>query len=162
MVNGKVVQGLFNTQDEAIHRALRRPVAGVYSMTNLVEFEPYVDTTIQFLVHQLDELEVRGKPGGGVCDETRDVDGIIESIWKIHRYACTVCFPLPSISQLSLDKKLTAITNHLLGRANAMDRRTLQEVLRHGLSLASENISYSNLYTRPRKREDHRHRSPGR
>ena len=120
MVNGKVVQGLFNTQDEALHRALRRPVAGVYSMTNLVEFEPYVDTTIQFLVHQLDELEVRGKPGGGgVCDmgtwlqwfafdaigeitfsrrlgfldETRDVDGIIESIWKIHRYACTVCFP---------------------------------------------------------------------
>jgi Cytochrome P450 len=113
MVQGKVIQGIFNSQDEALHRAMRRPIAGIYSMTNLVEFEPYVDTTIRFFLSRLEDLHVRA---GAACDlgtwlqwfafdvmgeitfskrlgfldEAREVEGIIGSIWKMSQYSSWV------------------------------------------------------------------------
>ncbi|KAJ5649898.1 benzoate 4-monooxygenase cytochrome P450 [Penicillium longicatenatum] len=60
-VKGKPVQTIFATQNENIHRQLRRPIAGMYSMTNLVSFEPYVDSTMRYLFERLDEEFV--KPG---------------------------------------------------------------------------------------------------
>ncbi|KAK3942558.1 cytochrome P450 monooxygenase [Diplogelasinospora grovesii] len=111
MSRGKIIQGLFNTQDEMLHRAMKRPIAGIYSMTNLVEFEPYVDTTIQFFLQRLDETQTSS--GGkaidlgtwlqwfafdvmgeitfskrlGFLDEATDVEGIMGPIWKVFRYS---------------------------------------------------------------------------
>src|SRR4051812_36511059 len=58
---GRVIQGLFNTQDEALHRAMKRPIAGIYSMSNLVEFEPYVDNTIGFFLGRLEEVRAQAQ-----------------------------------------------------------------------------------------------------
>ena len=57
--------GLFATQDEALHRILKKPIANTYSMTNLVSFEPFVDTTIGYFFEQLDKRFVKT---GAVCD----------------------------------------------------------------------------------------------
>lgn len=116
MVRGRIIQGIFNTQDHALHRALRRPIAGIYSMTNLVEFEPYVDTTMDFFLGQLGKLqdgevcdigqwlqyfafdvmgEITFSKRLGFLDEGKDVEGIIANTAKVSRYAALVslfCF----------------------------------------------------------------------
>jgi hypothetical protein len=66
MVHGKIVPGVFNSLDEGMHRALRRPIAGIYSMSNLVDFERYVDTTINVLLEQLDRRY--GDDADAICD----------------------------------------------------------------------------------------------
>lgn len=113
MSKGKIIQGLFNTQDDQLHRSMKRPIAGIYSMSNLVGFEPYVDSTIGFFLERLEDAQ--GKAGGridlgtwlqwfafdvmgeitfskrlGFLDEAKDVDGIMGSIWKMFQYSCWV------------------------------------------------------------------------
>ncbi|KAH8755726.1 cytochrome P450 [Diaporthe sp. PMI_573] len=110
MAQGRVIQGIFNTQDASLHSALRRPIANIYSMSNLVEFEPYVDSTIRVLIRQLEEarpdpdqgvdlgkwlqwfaLDVMGEITFsrrlGFLDEARDVDGIIQKVLGLFKYA---------------------------------------------------------------------------
>lgn len=58
-VRGKPVQTIFATQDVGIHRALRRPISNLYSMSNLVSFEPYVDVTIKYFFERLDDVFVK-------------------------------------------------------------------------------------------------------
>ena len=101
---GAAMPGLFNTQDENLHRVLKKPIAGIYSMSNLVSFEPYVDSTMSVFFNELDK---RFAETGGICDidvwlqrfafdvigeitfsrrlgfleGAQDVDGIMHSIW---------------------------------------------------------------------------------
>ncbi|KAJ5174237.1 Cytochrome P450 [Penicillium canariense] len=113
MSKGKIIQGLFNTQDDQLHRSMKKPIAGIYSMSNLVSFEPYVDSTISFFLERLEDAQ--GEANGridlgtwlqwfafdvmgeitfskrlGFLDEAKDVDGIMRSIWKLFRYSCWV------------------------------------------------------------------------
>ncbi|KAK9855652.1 Cytochrome P450 [Penicillium brevicompactum] len=113
MSKGKIIQGLFNTQDDQLHRSMKKPIAGIYSMSNLVSFEPYVDSTIGFFLERLEDAQ--GKGNGkidlgtwlqwfafdvmgeitfskrlGFLDEAKDVDGIMGSIWKMFQYSCWV------------------------------------------------------------------------
>ncbi len=102
---GKPVPTIFATQDENLHRMLRKPIAGIYSMSNVVTFEPYVNSTMRVFFARLDTLFVQT---GAVCDlgvwlqmfafdfmgeitfsrrlgfleKAEDVDGIMESIWR--------------------------------------------------------------------------------
>ena len=59
---GKPIPGIFAAQDENIHRALKKPISSAYSMSTLVAFEPYVDTTIRVFC---DQLKTRFVPRGG-------------------------------------------------------------------------------------------------
>lgn len=110
LAHGRVVQGLFNTQDEALHRALKRPIAGIYSMTNLVSFEPYVDTTIAALLKQLEARkseridltawlqffafdvmgEITFSRRFGFLDTGADVDSMVADIYKFFAYGSAV------------------------------------------------------------------------
>lgn len=65
MVKGKVLPGLFATQDEGLHRMLKKPIAGIYSMTNMTTFEDLVDRTIGMFLKQLDERFVET---GKICN----------------------------------------------------------------------------------------------
>jgi len=56
---GKPTPGIFAAQDEAVHRALKKPVSGAYSMSNLVSFEPYVDTTMRVFCDQLENRFIK-------------------------------------------------------------------------------------------------------
>ncbi len=56
---GKPIPGIFAAQDEAVHRALKKPVSGSYSMSTLVNFEPYVDTTMRVFCDQLEARFVK-------------------------------------------------------------------------------------------------------
>ena len=63
--NGKPIPGIFATQDEGIHNILKKPVSNAYSMTTLLSFEPYVDTTMDVFCRQ---LRSRFADTGHPCD----------------------------------------------------------------------------------------------
>ena len=122
---GAAMPGLFNTQDENLHRILKRPIASIYSMSNLVGFEPYVDSTMSVFFKELDK---RFAQTGDVCDlgvwlqrfafdvigeitfsrrlgfleGAQDVDGIMHSIWHHFERAAPVG-QIPWVDKL-LDK----------------------------------------------------------
>ncbi|KAI1385750.1 cytochrome P450 [Hypoxylon trugodes] len=55
-VKGERIPDVFATRDEDLHRRMRRPVANLYSVTNLLSFEEHIDSTINFFFSRLDEL----------------------------------------------------------------------------------------------------------
>jgi hypothetical protein len=59
------VQTIFATQDASVHRALRKPIANLYSMSTLVSFESHVNLTMAHFFDRLDTLFVGP---GAVCD----------------------------------------------------------------------------------------------
>lgn len=65
MRKGTILPTIFATQDEMLHRMLKRPIAAVYSMSNLVSFEPLVDRTIDVFRQELDRRFVLP---GAACD----------------------------------------------------------------------------------------------
>ena len=62
---GKPVEGIFATQNEAIHRILKRPVSNVYSMSYLLSFEPFVNESMSVFCEQLDTRFVNTDDGTG-------------------------------------------------------------------------------------------------
>ena len=82
---------------------LKKPIAGIYTISNLMSFEAYVDTTISFFFAQLDKLFVQTEDDCdlgtwlqmfafdvmgeltfskrlGFLERAEDVDAILESI----------------------------------------------------------------------------------
>lgn len=57
---GQFTRSLFTTLDENYHSTYKRPIANAYSMSTLVEFEPFVDTTMQLFMQRLDEFVTSG------------------------------------------------------------------------------------------------------
>lgn len=113
MQKGHIIQGLVNTQDDKLHRAMKKPIAGIYSMTNLVSFEPYVDSTINYFFKRLEEVhdisrescdlalwlqwfafdvmgEITFSKRLGFLEKAHDVDGIISNIARTFQYICWV------------------------------------------------------------------------
>ncbi|KAF7183368.1 hypothetical protein CNMCM7691_003567 [Aspergillus felis] len=113
MSKGKILPGLFATQDEDIHRMLKKPIASIYSMSNLVSFEPFVDQTIHCFFDQLDSrFANHGRPLDfgmwlqmfafdvigeitfsqrlGFLEKGEDIDNIMGDIWKYFQYVAPV------------------------------------------------------------------------
>lgn len=112
---------IFATQDERLHRTLRKPVAAMYSTTKILTLEPFVDITIQNFIDRLDTLfadqdlscdlgtwlryfafDVMGdltfsRPLGFLATGM-DVDGIIHSIWTLFYRAAPVSSSLLLVS----------------------------------------------------------------
>ena len=110
---------------------LRRPIAGIYTMSNLMSFEPYVDRTISFFFTQLDERFVQT---GDVCElgtwlqmfafdvmgeltfskrlgfleKAEDVDGIMGSIWRYFQKTTPVSLDWLSLRSLVETRVLKA------------------------------------------------------
>ncbi|KAL4915852.1 putative benzoate 4-monooxygenase cytochrome P450 [Aspergillus aurantiobrunneus] len=113
MSKGKILPGLFATQNEDIHRMLKKPIASIYSMSNLVTFEPLVDKTIHCFFTQLDNRfananraldfgvwlqmfafdvigEITFSQRLGFLEKGQDIDNIMGDIWKYFQYVAPV------------------------------------------------------------------------
>lgn len=148
---GKALPGIFATQDENLHRILKKPVSAVYSMSNLVSFEPYVDNTMRVFCSQLKTRfaensrehskicdlgewlqmfafdvigEITFSKRLGFLDKGEDVDGIMSQIWNTFRKTSLV--RLPSIHK-DLLKSQIMILNERLGNTNAVARILLDK-----------------------------------
>lgn len=103
--SNKPIEGIFATQNEAIHRQLKRPIANVYSMSNLLSFEPYVDMALRVFIEQIDRrfeqnettfdlskwlqmlaFDVMGEltfsHRFGFMESGEDIDGAMSDLWR--------------------------------------------------------------------------------
>ena len=108
---------VFNTRDEHLHKQLRSPIASLYSMTNVLALEPFVDKTLSVLFEQLDSrfvktqcefdlgdwlqyfaFEVRGtlsfSKQYGFLEHGCDTNGLLESIWAFMKRVAPVCLAI--------------------------------------------------------------------
>ena len=110
---GKPVPTIFATQNENLHRSLRKPISTMYGMSKVVHFEPQVDSTMRYFFKRLDDLFADGEQACnlafwlqafafdvvgeitfskriGFLEKGEDVDGIMGSIWNYFRAASPV------------------------------------------------------------------------
>lgn len=52
---------LFSARDRAVHGAMRRQVAGMYSLSTIKSYEPHVDNCISLLLKQFDAFAASGE-----------------------------------------------------------------------------------------------------
>lgn len=53
MDNGKIIPTLVTTKEKDAHAALKRPIAGTFTMTSMLKYEPFMDDTITTFVRRL-------------------------------------------------------------------------------------------------------------
>ncbi|MCJ1244003.1 hypothetical protein MMC30_001200 [Trapelia coarctata] len=59
--NGEPMVGTISPLPADLHRQLKKPVANIFSMSNLVSFEGFVNSSISLLFSRIDELYTDGK-----------------------------------------------------------------------------------------------------
>ncbi|KAI7085334.1 hypothetical protein KC356_g5983 [Hortaea werneckii] len=59
LIDEQRLSNIFNAQDNRWHGQAMKPIQGLRSMTKVLEVEPYVDETLEFLVAKLDKLFAR-------------------------------------------------------------------------------------------------------
>jgi cytochrome P450 len=124
VVNGRRLPSLFSSQDETYHARYRRCVNGAFSMSNMVSYEPLVESTLSVFLDQTEKLfESRGSVCNfgrwlqffafdvigeltwskriGFIERNEDVSGIIGFIAGFLEYAGPVCSLTP-FSRLQL------------------------------------------------------------
>ena len=94
---------VFNTRDETLHKQLKNPIAPLYSLSNVVTFESFIDEVLELLCKQIDQRYVKSQEivdlgdwlqyfafdvmgtmtfskGYGFLEQGKDVDAMIETI----------------------------------------------------------------------------------
>lgn len=113
MSRGSRLPSLFSTTNEQYHAALRRSVNNAFSMTTLVQYEPFVDGTTQKFLDQTEALfssrnaicdfsrwlqfyafdvigEITYSKRHGFIDRGEDVDGMVSHLGRLFSYVAPV------------------------------------------------------------------------
>lgn len=119
VAHGKALPNLFSATDEVYHARLRRAVATSYSMTNIVQFELLVNSTITAFTDILQKRftnngevsttcdfgtwlhffafdvigEITWSKRLGFVDQGVDIEGIIHNVDKAFAYFAVVGYP---------------------------------------------------------------------
>ena len=111
--NGERLPSLFSTTDEAYHAQLRRSVNNAFSMSALVQYEPFVDETTEKFLDQTTALfvsknavcdfaewlqfyafdvigNITYSKRHGFVDRGEDVDGMVQYLGKLFSYVAPV------------------------------------------------------------------------
>lgn len=132
-MKGGKIPDVFATRDEDVHRRMKRPVANLYSVTNLITFETLMTSTMQYFFVRLDELfadkgvdldlfnwvqffmfdvlgEVTFSRGLGCLEKGGDVEDVIHANWLYFKKIAAVrVYP-----EVVLSGSLDLLANHLL------------------------------------------------
>ena len=110
---GAALPLVFNTRDEDLHKQLKSPVAPIFSLTNILPFEPFVDDVLLKLFEQFEHrflqsadicnlgdwlqffaFEVMAtmtfSKRYGFLESGLDKNGLIEAIWRYMKVAAPV------------------------------------------------------------------------
>ncbi len=110
VASGHRLPSLFSTTSEAFHAQLRRCVNSAFSMSTLIQYEPFVDSTTELFLKQTEKLyaetgdacnfsrwlqfyafdvigEMTYSKRHGFLEENRDIDGIIDYVAALFDYA---------------------------------------------------------------------------
>ncbi|KAF6808705.1 cytochrome p450 [Colletotrichum sojae] len=113
VVKGHSLQSLFSTTDNGFHSQFRRCVNAAFSMSALVQYEPFVDNTTKLFLSQTERL-FAGRPEGcdfttwlqfyafdvigeityskrhGFVEKNEDIDGIVAYLAKLFLYVAPI------------------------------------------------------------------------
>ncbi|KAH0434016.1 cytochrome P450 [Colletotrichum camelliae] len=113
VVKGHSLQSLFSTTDNGFHSQFRRCVNSAFSMSALVQYEPFVDNTTKLFLSQTEKL-FAGNPEGcdfttwlqfyafdvigeityskrhGFIEKNEDIDGIVAYLSKLFLYVAPI------------------------------------------------------------------------
>jgi hypothetical protein len=117
---GSALPLVFNTRDETLHKKLKNPIAPIFSLSNVLTFEKFVDQILELLFTQLDQrfagcqtpfdlgdwlqffaFEVMGtmtfSRQYGFLEKGCDDNGLLGAIWNFMKTAAPVriLMPLP-------------------------------------------------------------------
>jgi len=124
VAKGHRLPSLFSTTSEPFHAQLRRSVNSAFSMSALIQYEPFVDSTTKLFLAQTEKLyastgdvcnfsrwlqfyafdvigEMTYSKRHGFVEENRDIDGIVDSISEIFDYAAPVYSPFSDFWMLA-------------------------------------------------------------
>lgn len=113
VANGHRLPSLFSSTDEAFHAQLRRSVNNAFSMSTLIQYEPFVDSTTELFLSQTDKLYAQTGEGcdfsrwlqfyafdvigemtyskrHGFLEENRDIDGIVKYLGSLFDYVAPI------------------------------------------------------------------------
>ena len=68
MVKGRAAPSIVSVKDKIHHGQLRKPIAALYSNTNVQSYQPRVTETIKYFLKRLDEEFIQGDMAGRRCD----------------------------------------------------------------------------------------------
>lgn len=103
--SGSAMPAVFNTRDENLHKQIKSPIAPMFSLSNTITYEPFVDQVLEVLFEQLDQrfvypqqvfdlshwlqyfaFDVMGtltfSKRYGFLEQGKDVNGMLETIWS--------------------------------------------------------------------------------
>ncbi|KAK6371295.1 hypothetical protein LTS17_009026 [Exophiala oligosperma] len=132
---GKRLPSLFSTTDESYHANLRRSVNNAFSMSQLVQYEPAVNETIEIFLDQTDKLyakpnricdfaewlqffafdvigQITYSKRHGFLERNEDVDGMIGYLGKLFSYVAPIG-QMPWIDLLFLKNPLVLLLDKL-------------------------------------------------
>lgn len=110
---GKRLPSLFSTTDETFHANLRRSVNSAFSMSALVQYEPFVDEVTEVFLSQTEKLfaapgkvcdfaewlqffafdvigQITYSKRHGFIDRGEDVDGVVQYLGNLFSYVAPV------------------------------------------------------------------------
>ncbi|KXJ85484.1 cytochrome P450 [Microdochium bolleyi] len=113
VMNGHSLASLFSTTDEGFHARFRRCVNSAFSMSALVQYEPYVDNTTRLFLDQTERLFAANPDGcdfprwlqfyafdvigeitygkrHGFIEKNEDIDGIVDYLAKLFCYVAPI------------------------------------------------------------------------
>lgn len=111
VAGSKRLPSLFSTTSEPFHQQLRRSVNSAFSMSSLVQYEPFVDSTSELFLKQTAKLytsapcdfarwlqfyafdvigEITYSKRHGFLEENKDIDGIVGYISSLFNYVAPV------------------------------------------------------------------------
>lgn len=113
VAGGHRLPSLFSTTSESFHAQLRRSVSSAFSMSTLIQYEPFVDSTTELFLSQTEKLyaetgngcnfsrwlqfyafdvigEMTYSKRHGFLEDNKDVDGIIDYIANLFDYVAPI------------------------------------------------------------------------
>lgn len=124
VAGGHRLPSLFSTTSEPFHQQLRRCVNSAFSMSTLIQYEPFVDSTTELFLEQTEKLfaktaescdfsrwlqfyafdvigEMTYGKRHGFLEQNEDIEGIIDYISKLFNYVAPVRINLLSSRSLT-------------------------------------------------------------
>ncbi|KAK8115338.1 hypothetical protein PG999_007407 [Apiospora kogelbergensis] len=134
---GGALPAVFNTRDETLHRQIKTPIAPLFSMSNTLPLESFVDRTIKVMTDQLDErfidsqatfdlanwlqyfaFDVMGtltfSKRYGFLEQGRDVGQMLSTIWDYMKTAAPMT-QIPWFDEIWYKNSFTALFRKTTG-----------------------------------------------
>ncbi|KAL1962133.1 hypothetical protein VTN77DRAFT_537 [Rasamsonia byssochlamydoides] len=172
---GGALPAVFNTRDENLHKQLKSPIAPLFSQSNVLQLEVFVDQVLEVMFHQLDTRFVQSQETFdlanwlqyfafdvmgtltfskryGFLEQGRDVGGMLRTIWTYMKTAAPMT-QIPWLDQLWYKNPWIAMWRRTTGFSilkivGEFIQERQQQVKQNGGLKEEEQLSHRDMLSR--------------